>query len=103
MNNHSNDTESNNNTVLKKMALRKEEMIFKQMTDNTDEALPIVIDRENSFSINSYARGYHAYMKICNLLMEKCWFVREKLIILMIATLFSSFVFRMLQAIFLWV
>ena len=66
MNNHSNDTESNNNTVLKKMALRKEEMIFKQMTDNTDEPLLIVIDKANSFSFNSYARGYHAYMKIWN-------------------------------------
>ena len=67
LNNHSNDTKSNNNTVLKKMALRKEEMIFKQMTDNIDEPLPIVIDKANSFSFNSYARGYHAYMKIWNL------------------------------------
>ena len=48
------------------MALRKEEMIFKQMTDNIDEPLPIVIDKANSFSFNSYARGYHAYMKIWN-------------------------------------
>ena len=48
------------------MALRKEEMIFKQMTDNIDEPLPIVIDKVNSFSFNSYARGYHAYMKIWN-------------------------------------
>ena len=48
------------------MALRKEEMIFKQMTDNIDEPLPIVIDKANSFSFNSYARGYHACMKIWN-------------------------------------
>ena len=48
------------------MALGKEEMIFKQMTDNIDEPLPIVIDKANSFSFNSYARGYHAYMKIWN-------------------------------------
>ena len=48
------------------MVLRKEEMIFKQMTDNIEEALPIVIDKANSFSFNSYARGYHAYMKIWN-------------------------------------
>ena len=48
------------------MALRKEEMIFKQMTDNIDEPLPIVIDKANSFSFNSYARGYHEYMKIWN-------------------------------------
>ena len=48
------------------MALRKEEMIFKQMTDNIDEPLPIVIDKANSFSFNSYARGYHLYMKIWN-------------------------------------
>ena len=48
------------------MALRNEEMIFKQMTDNIDEPLPIVIDKANSFSFNSYARGYHAYMKIWN-------------------------------------
>ena len=48
------------------MALRKEEMIFKQMTDNIDEPLPVVIDKANSFSLNSYARGYHAYMKIWN-------------------------------------
>ena len=48
------------------MALRKEEMIFKQMTDNIDEPLPIVIDKANSFSFNSYARGYHTYMKIWN-------------------------------------
>ena len=48
------------------MVLRKEEMIFKQMTDNTDEPLPIVIDKANSFSFNSYATGYHAYMKIWN-------------------------------------
>ena len=43
------------------MALRKEEMIFKQMTDNIDKPLPIVIDKTNSFLLNSYARGYHAY------------------------------------------
>ena len=48
------------------MALRKEEMIFKQMTDNIDEPLPIVIDKANSFSFNLYARGYHACMKIWN-------------------------------------
>ena len=48
------------------MALRKEEMIFKQMTDNIDEPLPIVIDKANFFSFNSYARGYHTYMKIWN-------------------------------------
>ena len=48
------------------MALRKEEMIFKQMTDNIDEPLLIVIDKTNSFSFNSYARDYHAYMKIWN-------------------------------------
>ena len=48
------------------MALRKEEMIFKQMIDNTDEPLPIVIDKENFFSFNWYARGYQAYMKIWN-------------------------------------
>ena len=65
MNNHLNDTESNNNSF-EKMALRKEEMIFKQMTDNIDEPLPIVTDKANSFSFNSYARGYHAYMKNWN-------------------------------------
>ena len=36
------------------------------MTDNIDEPLPIVIDKANSFSFNSYARGYHPYMKIWN-------------------------------------
>ena len=36
------------------------------MTDNIDESLPIVIDKANSFSCNSNARGYHAYMKIWN-------------------------------------
>ena len=36
------------------------------MTDNIDEPLPIVINKTNSFSSNSYARGYHAYMKIWN-------------------------------------
>ena len=36
------------------------------MTDNIDEPLPIDIDKANSFSFNSYARGYHAYMKIWN-------------------------------------
>ena len=36
------------------------------MTDNIDEPLPIVIDKANSFSFNSYARVYHAYMKIWN-------------------------------------
>ena len=36
------------------------------MTYNIDEPLPIVIDKANSFSFNSYARGYHAYMKIWN-------------------------------------
>ena len=36
------------------------------MTDNIDEPLPIVIDKANSFSFNSYARGYHAYTKIWN-------------------------------------
>ena len=37
------------------MALEKEEMNFKQMTDNIDESLPIVIDKANPFSFNSYA------------------------------------------------
>ena len=36
------------------------------MTDNVDEPLPIAIAKANSFSFNSYARGYHAYMKIWN-------------------------------------
>ena len=36
------------------------------MTDNIDEPLPIVFDKANSFSFNSYAGGYHAYMKIWN-------------------------------------
>ena len=36
------------------------------MTDNIDEPLPIVIDKANSFSFNSYARGCQAYMKIWN-------------------------------------
>ena len=36
------------------------------MTDKIDEPLQIVIDKANSFSFNSYARGYHAYMKIWN-------------------------------------
>ena len=36
------------------------------MTDNIDEHLPIVIDKADSFSFNSYARDYHAYMKIWN-------------------------------------
>ena len=66
------------------------------MTDNIDEPLPIVIDKANSFSFNSYARGYHAYMKIWNPVDGAVWFVHEKLIILMITTLFPSFVIRML-------
>ena len=36
------------------------------MTDNIDEPLPIVIDKANSFSFNSFARGYHTYIKIWN-------------------------------------
>ena len=28
--------------------------------------MPTVIDKANPFSFNSYARGYHAYMKIWN-------------------------------------
>ena len=36
------------------------------MTDNIDEPLPNFIDKANSFSFNSDARGYHAYMKIRN-------------------------------------
>ena len=36
------------------------------MTDNIDKPSPIVIDKANSFSLKSYARGYHAYMKIWN-------------------------------------
>ena len=36
------------------------------MTDNIDEVLLIVINKANSFSFNSYARGYHTYMKIWN-------------------------------------
>ena len=35
------------------MASRKQEMIFKQMTDNIDETLPIVSDKASSFSFNS--------------------------------------------------
>ena len=42
-------------------------MIFKQMTHNVDEPLPIVIDKANSFSFNPYVRASHAYMKIWNL------------------------------------
>ena len=45
------------------MAFRTEEMIFKQVTDSTDKPFPIIIDKVNSFSFNSYARGYPAYMK----------------------------------------
>ena len=41
-------------------------MIFKQMTDNIDETLPIVSDKASSFSFNSFARGYHAYIQIWN-------------------------------------
>ena len=48
------------------MALSKEEMILKQMTDNIDEPLLIVIDEAICFSFDSYARGYHAYMNIWN-------------------------------------
>ena len=48
------------------MALSREEIILKQMTDNIDEHLPIVIDEANCFSFNSYTRGYHAYMNIWN-------------------------------------
>ena len=44
------------------MASRKQEMIFKQMTDNIDETLPIVSDKASSFSFNSFARGYDAYI-----------------------------------------
>ena len=36
------------------------------MTDNIDEPLPIVNDKASFFSFNSYARGYHAYIKIWN-------------------------------------
>ena len=36
------------------------------MTENIDEPLPIVNDKANFFSFNSYARGYHAYMEIWN-------------------------------------
>ena len=39
---------------------------MKIMTDNIDEPLPNFIDKANSFSFNSDARGYHAYMKIRN-------------------------------------
>ena len=39
---------------------------IKIMSDNFDKPLPIAIDKANSFSCNSYARGYHAYMKIWN-------------------------------------
>ena len=41
-------------------------MIFKQMTGNIDEPLSIVIDKANSFSFSSYARGYHTYIKMWN-------------------------------------
>ena len=78
------------------MALRKEEVIFKQMTDNIDESLPIVINKANSFSFNSYARGYHAYMKIWNPADGEVLVCTRELIILMITTLFPSFVIRML-------
>ena len=49
------------------MTLSKEEMIFKQITNNIDKPFSIVIDKSNSFfSFNSYARGYHVYMNIWN-------------------------------------
>ena len=73
------------------------------MTDDIDEPLPIVIDKANSFSFNLYARGYHAYMKIWNPVDGEVLVLREKLIILMITTLFTSFIIRMLLAMFLWV
>ena len=78
------------------MALRNEEMIFKQMTDNIDEPLPIVIDKANSFSFNSYARGYHAYMKIWNPVDGEVLVCTRETDNLKITTLFPSFVIRML-------
>ena len=54
-----------------KMALSKEEMIFKQMTDNINEPFLIVIDKSYSFSFSSYARGYQVYITFGILLMEK--------------------------------
>ena len=48
------------------MALSKEEMIFKQMTDNIDQPFPIVIDKSYSLSFDSYARGCHVYINIWN-------------------------------------
>ena len=41
-------------------------MYLKQMTDNIDESLLIVIDEAICFSFDSYARGYHAYKNIWN-------------------------------------
>ena len=83
------------------MALRKEEMIFKQMIDNTDEPLPIVIDKANSFSFSSYARGYHAYMKIWNPVDGEVLVCTQETDNHMTTTLFPSFVVRMLYAMFL--
>ena len=48
------------------MIFSKEEMIFKQMTHNSDEPFPIVIDKLNCFPFNSYARSYHVCTNIWN-------------------------------------
>ena len=38
------------------MSLNKEKLIFKQMANDVDEPFPIVINKSNCFSLNSYAK-----------------------------------------------
>ena len=78
------------------MALSKEEMILKQMTDNIDEPLLIVIDEAICFSFDSYARGYQAYMNIWNPVDGEILVCTRETDILMIPTLFPSCVIHML-------
>ena len=68
------------------------------MTNNVDEPLPIVIDKANSFSCNSYARGYHAYMKIWNLVDGAVLVCKRETDNPHDTTLFPSFVIHMFQA-----
>lgn len=86
----------NKKALFWKMALIKEDTIFKLMIDNNDEPFPIIINKLNSFSFNLYGCEVTMYIWPSGiLLIKKYWFLHKKLIIFAIGMLFPSSVIRM--------
>ena len=86
-----------------KIALSKEEMIFKEMTDNIDELFRVSLLNQILFPLIRMLEVTTCVWTFGILLMEKYWFVNKKLIILFITTLLPSCIICILWAKILWV